>query len=311
MSAMATARPATPVCARLLVIGPPGAGKGTQCEILSERLGIPHVSTGNLFREAIGAGSPLGRVVGRFVERGLLVPDKLVLRLVYEKIRSCASGQAEFRGFILDGVPRTIRQAEALDAMMASSPIDAVIHLHVSDEVVLARLCAGPYRRRGRSGRSTTVVVSPGHGPDGGVDGTTASRAGHQWQPLDQRGQFGHCPATRPAPSTRGRSVVCDVSPTVVGVSGAGIVTIRPRHNRVDIRVRGSLDDMSGRALRDAVEAGVLVGLRVTVDIDMTNGFTSDAIRDLAACAHAGALLRFNPEEEPDLTRLRNGADSG
>ncbi len=85
----------------------------------------------------------------------------------------------------------------------------------------------------------------------------------------------------------------------------AGIVTIRPKRDRVDIKVRGGLDEMSGHALRDAVEAGILVGLRVTVDIDTTEGFTSDAIRDLAACAHAGALLRFNPDDETPVRKPR------
>ena len=137
----------------LLVIGPPGAGKGTQGEILSDCLGITHVSAGALLREAIGAGSPLGRIAGRFVARGLLVPDKLVLRLVYEKVRGCKASKAEAMGILLDGVPRTLRQAETLDTIMVSNPICAVVHLHVSDEVARARLVT-----RGRPEDTEAVI---------------------------------------------------------------------------------------------------------------------------------------------------------
>ncbi len=95
-------------------------------------------------------------------------------------------------------------------------------------------------------------------------------------------------------------------------MSAAAIVTVRPRADHVDIKVQGSLDHMSGRALRDVVEAGVLVGLRVTVDIDATKGLSSDAIRDLAACAHAGALLRFKPDDDwRDPARDTDCAGSG
>ena len=137
----------------LLVIGPPGAGKGTQAEILSDCLGMPHVSAGVLLRDAMGAGSPLGHIAARFVARGLLVPDKLVLRLVYEKVRSCTSSTTEATGFLLDGVPRTLRQAETLDTMMVSDPFGAVVDIHVADEVALTRLA-----RRGRPDDTEAVI---------------------------------------------------------------------------------------------------------------------------------------------------------
>ena len=137
----------------LLVIGPPGAGKGTQAEILSDCLGMPHVSAGVLLREAIGRGSPLGQIAARLVARGLLVPDKLVLRLVYERVRWCTSSTSETIGLLLDGVPRTLRQAETLDTIMVSDPIRAVVHLQVSDEVAQNRL-----ERRGRPDDTEDVI---------------------------------------------------------------------------------------------------------------------------------------------------------
>lgn len=131
---------------RILVIGPPGAGKGTQCKILSDRYGTEHISTGELLREAVDTGTPLGRAVRHYVAEGFLVPDRLVLRVVHDRIRSLATRRTGPVGFLLDGVPRTIRQAEALDALMAAGQIDTVIHLTVSDSVVVERLTA-----RGRS----------------------------------------------------------------------------------------------------------------------------------------------------------------
>jgi adenylate kinase len=129
---------------RVLVIGPPGAGKGTQCAILCDRYGVNHISTGQLFRDAIEAGTPLGRAVQRYVEEGFLVPDRLALKLLVDRIRSLAEGGGT-PGFLLDGVPRTINQAEALDALMTSGQIDSVLHLQVPDAIVLERSA-----RRGR-----------------------------------------------------------------------------------------------------------------------------------------------------------------
>jgi adenylate kinase len=127
---------------RVLMVGPPGAGKGTQCRILSERYGMHHISTGDLLRRAVTAQTPLGLAVGRYVDAGLLVPDRLVLRLVNDTIAELSAGLDRPPGFLLDGVPRTIHQAEALDALMSSWPIDAVVHVEVPDRVALTRLAA-------------------------------------------------------------------------------------------------------------------------------------------------------------------------
>ncbi len=139
----ASSRPSSrPRPLRAVVIGPPGAGQSTQCAALSDHLGTSHVSIGDRFREANAIGSALGSLAGRFVARGLLVPDKIVLRMVCDTIRSCELGRTEVIGFLLDGAPHTLRQAATLDVLMPTNPIDAVIHLHVPDEVVRARLCA-------------------------------------------------------------------------------------------------------------------------------------------------------------------------
>jgi adenylate kinase len=129
---------------RVLVIGPPGAGKGTQCAILRNRYGCNHISTGQLLRDTIAADTGLGRAVKRYVDEGFLVPDRLVLRLLVDHIRLLAEATAS-PGFLLDGVPRTISQAQALDVLMASGQVDTVLHLQVPDIVALARS-----RRSGR-----------------------------------------------------------------------------------------------------------------------------------------------------------------
>jgi adenylate kinase len=152
---------------RVLVIGPPGAGKGTQCKILGDRYGAHHISTGELLREAIEAGTPLGRAAQHYVAAGFLVPDRLVLRLVNSRISSLTAEFESSVGFLLDGVPRTIHQAVALDALMVSGQIDTVIHLVVSDGVLFARLDArgrsdddrGSVRRRLATYRKLTVPM--------------------------------------------------------------------------------------------------------------------------------------------------------
>src|SRR5581483_4344617 len=99
---------------RMVMIGPPGAGKGTQARLLEERLGVPHISTGDMLREAERAGTPLGRAVQRYLHDGGLVPDALMIDVV-EKRLATAEGA---RGFVLDGFPRTVAQAEALGAFL-------------------------------------------------------------------------------------------------------------------------------------------------------------------------------------------------
>ena len=115
-------------------LGAPGAGKGTQAEIVSEKLSIPTVSTGNIIRAALKDGTPMGLKARAFIEAGELVPDDVVIGIIQERLSEddCANG------FILDGFPRTIPQAEALDAM--GIVIDKVIDIEVPDETIARRL---------------------------------------------------------------------------------------------------------------------------------------------------------------------------
>ena len=119
---------------KLILLGAPGAGKGTQAEILCERLNIPTISTGNMIREAMKSGTEMGRKAKEYAENGKLVPDEVVIGIVDERLRQddCKNG------FILDGFPRTIPQAEALDRM--GIIIDRVVDINVPDEVITRRV---------------------------------------------------------------------------------------------------------------------------------------------------------------------------
>ena len=119
---------------KLILLGAPGAGKGTQAEILCERLNIPTISTGNMIREAMKSGTEMGLKAKEYAENGKLVPDEVVIGIVDERLRmdDCANG------FILDGFPRTIPQAEALDRM--GIIIDRVVDINVPDEVITRRV---------------------------------------------------------------------------------------------------------------------------------------------------------------------------
>ena len=132
----------------LILLGAPGAGKGTQAELLTEKLTIPAISTGNMLREAIANGSALGQKVKKFMDEGSLVPDDVILDIVAERVSraDCANG------FILDGVPRTLAQAEALDARSVS--IDHVISIEIDDELIEGRM----------TGRRVCGNVIPGSG---------------------------------------------------------------------------------------------------------------------------------------------------
>ena len=119
---------------KLILLGAPGAGKGTQAEILCERLNIPTISTGNMIREAMKSGTEMGLKAKEYAENGKLVPDEVVIGIVDERLRmdDCDNG------FILDGFPRTIPQAEALDRM--GIIIDRVVDINVPDEVITRRV---------------------------------------------------------------------------------------------------------------------------------------------------------------------------
>tara|TARA_B100000029_G_scaffold145353_1_gene140555 strand:- start:3538 stop:4188 length:651 start_codon:yes stop_codon:yes gene_type:complete len=122
----------------IVLFGPPGAGKGTQANLLKERLGINHISSGDLFRYHLRNRSPLGIKASEFMNAGLLVPDELTIEIILDKLRELPSDQ----GFMLDGFPRTLSQAKALSTQLdqCSMSIDAVIFINVDESELLKRL---------------------------------------------------------------------------------------------------------------------------------------------------------------------------
>ena len=137
----------------LIMLGAPGAGKGTQAAILNQKLGIPTISTGNILRAAIKDGTPTGLKAKEYMDHGQLVPDDVIIGIINERL------QAEDckKGYILDGVPRTIGQAEALEK--AGIHFDAVINLEISDEEILQRMSGR--RVCEKCGASYHVVAIP------------------------------------------------------------------------------------------------------------------------------------------------------
>jgi adenylate kinase len=138
----------------ILLLGPPGAGKGTQGAILAKHLGLPKFATGDLIREAIAAQTPLGRAAMAIYDSGALVGDDLILGIVREELARPAAG----RGAILDGVVRTIPQAEGIEALLAEQGrrMDKVLFFDVSDDEILSRL----ERRRTIEGRTDDDPVA-------------------------------------------------------------------------------------------------------------------------------------------------------
>lgn len=127
----------------LLLLGAPGAGKGTQGALLAERYGIPKISTGDLLREAVRQGTPLGQKAKSYMDAGELVPDEVMLGLIREVLAEDSSPDEKVeRGFVLDGFPRTLRQAEGLDRLLdeIGRPLDAVVVVSVPDDVLIRRL---------------------------------------------------------------------------------------------------------------------------------------------------------------------------
>ena len=125
--------------ARLIILGRQGAGKGTQCVRLSRHFVVPHISTGDMLRAAVRGGTPLGQAAKEVMDSGGLVGDDTMVGIVSERLNS---DDARTRGYILDGFPRTVGQAEALDLVTGERPLDAVIDLDVPRSLVLERLSA-------------------------------------------------------------------------------------------------------------------------------------------------------------------------
>jgi adenylate kinase len=144
---------------RVLIMGVPGAGKGTQAKLLEERFGVPHVSTGDMLRAAAAEGTALGGEARRYMDDGALVPDDVMIGLVAERLAApdCAPG------FVLDGFPRTVRQAKALDRLLAGrgQALDAVLHIAVPHEEAIRRL-GGRWTCRACGSMSQVPAGAPG-----------------------------------------------------------------------------------------------------------------------------------------------------
>jgi adenylate kinase len=136
---------------RVLIVGPQGSGKGTQASRLAENLGIPHISTGDIFRANVGAGTELGVLAKKYMDDGELVPDEVTVAMVAARFDEADAA----KGFLLDGFPRTVGQADKLGEILAerSEDIDKVLLLEVPDEVLLERMLA-----RGRADDTAEAI---------------------------------------------------------------------------------------------------------------------------------------------------------
>lgn len=163
---------------RLILLGPPGAGKGTQAKLLVERLDIPQVSTGDMLRAAVKAGTPLGQEARQFMDRGALVPDGVIIGLVRDRLKRADCS----RGYILDGFPRTVAQAEALGTALQElgAALDHVVSLEVPAEELVVRIAG---RRTCRAcGTMYHVRFSPS-----ATDGRCDACGGETYQRDDDR----------------------------------------------------------------------------------------------------------------------------
>ena len=136
---------------RLVLLGPPGAGKGTQATLLSEKLGVPHISTGDLFRANISQGTELGVEAKSYIDAGNLVPAEVTNRMVEARIAEPDATE----GFLLDGYPRSVEQADALGRMLeaAGTPLDGVLEFRIDEDTVVQRMLA-----RGREDDTEDVI---------------------------------------------------------------------------------------------------------------------------------------------------------
>lgn len=143
---------------RLVLLGPPGAGKGTQAEFLCKQFGLAHISTGEILRESVAAGTELGNKAKSFMDAGELVPDELVIELIGERLDQpdCTDG------FLLDGFPRTVEQARALKGLLGEMKIDLshVLELKVASEELLARIARRGDQGSGRSDDNPEVAAN-------------------------------------------------------------------------------------------------------------------------------------------------------
>lgn len=171
---------------KLIMLGAPGAGKGTQAEILSDKLNIPTISTGNILRAAIKEGTPTGLEAKSYMDAGKLVPDSVIIGIVAERLEAadCANG------YILDGVPRTLGQAEALDK--AGVKFDHVVSIEISDETIEERMsgrrvcqnCGAPFHIKSRPPKVEGVCDACG--------GTLVQRADDKLETVRQRLEVYH-----------------------------------------------------------------------------------------------------------------------
>ena len=138
---------------RLLIMGPPGAGKGTQAAMICEEFGVPHVSTGDLFRLNLTQGTALGQEAKKYMDAGEYVPDSVTNGMVRERLKEADTKD----GFLLDGYPRTVAQVAELDGMLSSKPLDRVIELTADTDVVVQRLL-GRAIEQGRADDTEDVI---------------------------------------------------------------------------------------------------------------------------------------------------------
>ena len=157
---------------RAIFIGPPGAGKGTQAVLVAKAKGVPHISTGDMFRAAMANQTEMGKLAKSYIDKGELVPDEVTNGIVKERL---AESDTE-KGFLLDGFPRTLEQAQALDQMLTElgKKIDAVIDIHVPEDILVDRL-AGRYMCR-ECGATYHKIFNPTT-----VEGTCDRCGGHDF----------------------------------------------------------------------------------------------------------------------------------